>query len=63
MPTEQRDVRYATTSSTDVPRPTCRRCDDWTTVVHKHNVISPCPVCCLTEYEAWLADGNKAPQP
>ena len=52
MPAEQRESPYATT---EVPRPACGRCEDWTTVVHRRNTISPCPSCRLDEYQEWLA--------
>jgi hypothetical protein len=42
-------------SAPAVPRPACGRCEDWTTVVHKGSIISPCPVCRLDEYQGWLA--------
>jgi len=46
----------------EVPRPDCNRCGGWRTVVHKGKVISPCPACRRTEYDAWVADGNQVPQ-
>ena len=49
-----RVANYATPVA-DVPRPACGRCEDWTTVVHKGNVISPCPCCRQNEYQKWLA--------
>lgn len=49
------------TQTTEIPRPACGRCDDWTTVIHKNNVLSPCPACRPEEYDAWLKDGNRLP--
>ncbi len=48
-------------ASAGVPRAACGRCEDWTTVIHRGNVISPCPACRPEEYDAWLADGNVIP--
>lgn len=49
-----RAVSYAA-SAADVPRPACSRCEDWTTVVYKGNIIGPCPACRQDEHEQWLA--------
>lgn len=57
MPTEEREFPY---TATEVPRPACGRCDDWTTVVVK-NIISPCPLCRPAEYQAWLAARGSVP--
>lgn len=56
-----REARYATAATTEIPRATCGRCEDWTTVVIK-NVEIPCPKCRLAEHEAWLAAGNQVPR-
>lgn len=40
--------------SCGVPHPACAKCEDWTTVVRKDNVISPCPACQPDMYAAWL---------
>lgn len=55
------NMTLSATPTTDVPRPTCRRCEDWTTVIHKNNTLSPCPACRPAGFKAWLADGNKIP--
>jgi hypothetical protein len=54
-------VSFTTAPAPQIPRPACGRCEDWTTVVHKGNVISPCPACRPEGYDAWLAAGNQAP--
>lgn len=61
MTEDQRTVHYVPTATTEIPRPACGRCEDWTTVIHKGNVISPCPACRPDAYAAWLADGNRVP--
>lgn len=54
-------MKPSATPTTEIPRPACVRCDDWTTVIHKNNTLSPCPACRPDEFEAWLADGNRLP--
>lgn len=53
---EQSEIQRITAPATEVPHPTCGRCEDWTTVVYKGNGISPCPACRPAEYQAWLAN-------
>jgi hypothetical protein len=62
MSTEPREAIHVSAPAPEVPRPKCRRCEDWTTVVVM-NVIFPCPVCRPAEHAAWVAScGRTDPQ-
>lgn len=44
MSAEQRKATYSTAPAPEIPRASCGRCEDWTTIV-VGNVELPCPVC------------------